>query len=100
VTTANSTSAAAKILDRGDKFDVVLSDIVMEGGGTSGLELAQSLRNTHPDLPVVLITGYSEALARANFKDVPVLFKPFTQQELITTITAALAQTGARARFA
>jgi two-component system NtrC family sensor kinase len=46
-------------------------------GGMNGLELAHLLREQRPNLPVVLITGYSgnaEDAARHGFK---VLRKPF-----------------------
>src|SRR5436305_795062 len=38
-----------------EEFDAVLSDIYMPDGG--GLELVQSLRATHPNLPIVLMTA-------------------------------------------
>ena len=36
-----------------------MSDIVMSGG-MSGLDLARALREHHPELPVLLATGYSQ----------------------------------------
>jgi CheY-like chemotaxis protein len=38
---------------------MVMSDIVMPGG-MSGLDLGRALRENHPDLPVLLTTGYSQ----------------------------------------
>jgi CheY-like chemotaxis protein len=84
---ANSAWAALDLLAKGEVFDIILSDIVMEG--MSGLELAQSVLKEKPDLPIVLMTGYSEALNRANLKDVSVLLKPFSQQEVRAALAAA-----------
>ena len=46
----------------GSRFDAVFSDVVMPGIG--GLELARRLKRENPDVPVVLATGYSDALAQ------------------------------------
>ena len=35
----------------------------MMPGGVSGLQLAREIRRRHPDLPVILTTGYVEAAA-------------------------------------
>jgi FixJ family two-component response regulator len=51
----------------------------------SGTELAQSLRRTRPDMPVLIISGYAEA--DGTTLDFPRLNKPFRRAEL----TAALA---------
>ncbi|CAN0445635.1 unnamed protein product, partial [Phaeothamnion confervicola] len=39
-------------------FDVVLSDVVMPGG-MNGVDLARTVRQRWPDLPVILTTGYA-----------------------------------------
>jgi PAS domain S-box-containing protein len=60
--------------------DVVLSDIVMPGR-VDGLGLARMIRQTHPRLPILLATGYSEAAqsVRAEF---PILRKPYGMDDL------------------
>ncbi|HEV7801904.1 MAG TPA: ATP-binding protein [Burkholderiales bacterium] len=59
-------------------IDVVLSDIVMPGQG-DGLYLAKEMRLTRPDVPIVLATGYSDALtATSSFR---VLLKPYTLED-------------------
>ncbi|MDB4994560.1 MAG: DNA-binding response regulator, LuxR family [Myxococcaceae bacterium] len=40
------------------RFDVVILDIGMPG--TNGLELLAQLRRTHPELPILILTVYSE----------------------------------------
>jgi CheY-like chemotaxis protein len=38
------------------RVDVVVTDLVLPGG--SGLEVARAAKRTHPDTPVILITGW------------------------------------------
>jgi signal transduction histidine kinase len=87
VTRASDGATALARLERGEAADVVLSDIVMDG--MSGLELGRRLREVRPDLPVVLMTGYSEALAARPVEDFPVLAKPFGPTELTEAIGRA-----------
>lgn len=61
-------------------FVAVLSDIVMPGD-LSGVQLAKRLRQRKPDLPILLSTGYSEALAY-EVSDFPVLHKPYGLMDL------------------
>ena len=72
-------------------FDLVVSDIVM-AGPMDGLGLARDIRRRHPDLPVILVTGYSEpaSLADAEF---PVLRKPFQLAELSRAAAKVIAET-------
>jgi signal transduction histidine kinase len=88
VTAAASGTAALARLGAGERFDLVLSDIVMEG--LSGLDLAAQIRDREPNLPVVLMTGYSDALLMGSSQGLPVLYKPFRHEEL----EAVLAQLG------
>lgn len=80
--------AALERIGRGERFDSVLSDIVLSNG-PSGLELAPRLREAMPGVPIVLMTGYSEALVAGLPQGLPVITKPFRQQELIAALRAA-----------
>ncbi len=91
---ADSATAALALLDGGETFDAVLSDIVMEGG-MSGLELASAVKRRWPDLPIVLMTGYSEALGKGATTGLPVLSKPFGEAEVVAAIRAARSSTSA-----
>ena len=64
--------------------DFVFSDIVMPGK-MDGLSLAHHLRQIHPDLPILLATGYSEAAADVR-GDFPILRKPYEIHELSEAI--------------
>jgi PAS domain S-box-containing protein len=76
--TGNAESALKEIESEG--IDLVFSDIVMPGG-MDGLDLAKAVRATRPDLPVLLTTGYSEALAGGQTEFL-ILRKPYAIHEL------------------
>jgi CheY-like chemotaxis protein len=62
--------------------DVVVTDFKMPQ--MDGAELASRIRQTWPDLPVLLITGYTGANEQAH--DLPRLSKPFGMSELAEAI--------------
>ncbi|MFL9825571.1 PAS domain S-box protein [Rhodoplanes sp. SY1] len=72
------------------RFALVVSDVVM-AGEMDGFALARTLRGQQPDLPVVLVTGYSEAAARAH-AEFTVVRKPFELATLAHAIEAATAE--------
>jgi PAS domain S-box-containing protein len=71
--------SALSALDR-DAIDLVFSDIVMSGK-MDGLGLARAIKQKHPALPILLTTGYSEALPNVR-GDFPILRKPYQLHEL------------------
>ena len=79
VHTVSSADAALDALAK-DNFDLVVSDIVM-AGAMDGMALARILRTRQPALPVLLVTGYSEAATEAA-AEFAVLYKPFQIAEL------------------
>ena len=91
VDAASNAQMALEMLSRGDRVDLVVSDIVM-AGSMDGLDLARAIRERDPTLPIVLVTGYAETAARAA-KDFPVLQKPYQLGELSRAAARALAET-------
>ncbi len=87
VVQARDAHHALKLIDSEPPFDVVLSDVVMPGD-FDGVELARRLRRERPDLPVLLISGFSTSAAAAEFK---VLRKPCPEDELIGALHDAIA---------
>jgi signal transduction histidine kinase len=77
----------------GEKFDLVFSDIVMPGG-MGGLELAQRIRRHFPDLPILLASGYSHAMAEVAKEGFDIIAKPYRADALADAIrrTIALSQ--------
>jgi CheY-like chemotaxis protein len=80
---------ALKVLEQ-KAVDLLLTDVVMPG--MSGIELAHVVRGQHPDLPVVLATGYSDEILR-EVPNFPVLAKPYGPGTLARALSAALEQT-------
>ena len=85
---ATTAAEALGLLEDGNEFDVVFSDIVMPG--QSGIDLARVVRQRWPDLPVVLTTGYSDALAMQHEDSFPVLHKPYSLDSLSTALGKAV----------
>jgi PAS domain S-box-containing protein len=79
VRTSNNARAALDLIGRHD-FALVITDIVM-AGEMDGLGLARSVREHHPELPLILVTGYSEAASGAD-KDFVMLRKPYQLADL------------------
>ncbi len=76
----DSAEAALKLLTDGTKIDLVFSDIVMPGT-IDGVGLATEIRSRYPDLPVLLTTGYSDAV-QAVPSNLRILRKPFDTDAL------------------
>jgi signal transduction histidine kinase len=76
---AKSAGEALSLLTSGIVVDCVISDHAMPG--TTGLELAAQLRQRWPDLPVILATGYADAMDHET-ASIPFLPKPYRQQTL------------------
>ena len=89
-------AAAALEAVEGGEFDLMLSDIVM-AGAMNGLDLARAVRKKHPDLLVVLATGYSEAAGQAA-AEFTVLRKPYNVADLDQAIFDARRRQAARQR--
>jgi CheY-like chemotaxis protein len=71
-----------------DRFDLVLSDVVMPQ--MSGVELARRVRDDHPDVPVLLATGYSDEILRTG-TEFAVIAKPFGAADLSQAMAEVLA---------
>ena len=89
VTRAASAAAALGALANGRRVDLVLSDVMMPGG-MNGVELAREIRRRRAELPVVLVSGYAEAVAaQANAEGVHLLSKPYQIGQLSAALQAA-----------
>jgi signal transduction histidine kinase/CheY-like chemotaxis protein len=69
-------------------IDILITDVVMPGP-LSGPDLAQAILQRLPDLPVIYITGHSEAVS--DIGDGQVLLKPFRRGALADAVRHALA---------
>ncbi len=68
-------------------FDVVFSDVVMPG--MSGVDMAEEIRRLHPDLPVILTSGYSHVLAEEGRHGFELLQKPYSVDQLSRVLREA-----------
>lgn len=65
VTVLNEPAAALEFFkEHPDDFDLIVTDQVMPG--LTGVEIAQSMLALRPELPILLITGYSEKISAEN----------------------------------
>jgi CheY-like chemotaxis protein len=88
VISAHEAREALSILDRDAAIAVLLSDIAMPGG-MNGAQLAVEARRTHPDLKVLLASGYPASLLAQKYdlpQNVRVLCKPFMPGDLLKEI--------------
>lgn len=83
---ARSGSEALELLQSRAGIEAVISDIMMPG--MSGIELAEEIARRWPELPVVLMTGYSDKLEAGAAVSHPVVTKPFTTKELAAALAA------------
>jgi CheY-like chemotaxis protein len=91
VQAADGRIAWALILEPSTAVDLVLSDVVMPG--LSGTELVALALEHRPDLPIVLMSGYSPAALSARGLDgapVPLLVKPFREPDLLEIVARSL----------
>jgi signal transduction histidine kinase/ActR/RegA family two-component response regulator len=95
--TATSGQAATAVLNV-EKVEGVLTDIRMPG--MSGLDLLAHIKSNHPAIPVVLMTGFSEAMEQGHQVDVPVVTKPFTSAQLRNAFAAAMSKAAGANRAA
>jgi CheY-like chemotaxis protein len=73
---ATSCDEALAILDSGAHVDLVFSDVVMPK--TSGVTLARLTRERNPGMPIVLATGYADAVDDVTDSGAIPLIKPYT----------------------
>jgi PAS domain S-box-containing protein len=91
VMTATQGAEALTLAEAMPQLDLLLTDVVMPG--MSGVELAGHLAATHPGLPVVYASGYSEdaiLLGAVGDDRVPYLPKPFTAEALLARVREVL----------
>ena len=93
VVTATSASEALELLSSGTVVDCVITDHAMPG--MTGLELATQLRSRWPSLPVVLSTGYADALDQGP-QSIPFLAKPYRLQTLSALLSQVVGMEQAR----
>ncbi|WP_375398633.1 PAS domain-containing protein [uncultured Sphingomonas sp.] len=84
-TEVSDAGEAERLLANGERFDLVVTDHLMPG--MSGAELASTIRQRWPRLPVLILSGYADV--EGIPPDLPRLTKPFREPELAEAIARA-----------
>ncbi|WP_420141513.1 response regulator [Sphingomonas sp.] len=87
VAEAAEPEAAIALLERTDRFDLMISDVGLPG--MNGRQLADIARTHMPDLPILFVTGYAEnATLRSGFlgTNMAMITKPFQIERLSAKI--------------
>src|SRR5665213_1725849 len=95
VLVAENGEAALEILARESQIDLMISDVVMPT--MDGPATAREARRSHPDLPILFISGYAEEQLRQSIDldRVAFLAKPFSVQKLAEAARDAVQMKGA-----
>jgi PAS domain S-box-containing protein len=92
VTTRTSSIEALELFKANpDRFDLIITDIVMPN--LTGEKLAEKMMKIRPNIPVILCTGYSEKITRKHASDQGIqslLMKPLVMRDLANTVRQAL----------
>lgn len=88
---ASSGQKALALLDSGDEFELMLSDLMM--ADLDGIALLERTKEKYPDMPVVMVTAVhdiSVALKALREGAYDYLLKPFEREQLLATVRRAL----------
>ena len=72
-------------------FDLVITDMTMPE--MNGAELAQAILRVRPDLPIIVCSGYTEAIANLQISGIGIratLQKPYLRRTLANTVRSTL----------
>jgi len=78
---------------RSERFDLVITDMTMPN--MTGVELAEELMRIRPDIPMILVTGFSEAVTPEKAKQMGIrefIMKPIMSRDLSKVIRHVLDQ--------
>ena len=88
---ASSGLKALAVLDAGEEFDLMLSDLMM--ADLDGIGLLERTKEGYPDMPVVMVTAVhdiSVALQAIRNGAYDYMLKPFEREQLLATVRRAL----------
>jgi signal transduction histidine kinase len=91
VSSARNATEALRLLQSGQEFDLLFSDIVMPNG-MNGVELAREAKRQRPDIKVLLTSGYAgDVLERLHaVGEFPTIDKPFRLADLAQRLRSIL----------
>ena len=89
--TAVFSAEEAKSKIKSDKFDLIITDLRLPD--SDGIVLMSEIKLTHPNIPIILMTGYSDvstAVKAIKNGAADYISKPFNPEEVLLVITNAL----------
>ena len=91
VADVSSAEAALGLLQAGERFDLVFTDVCL--GGVSGIEAAHRIKQYQPSLPVLVTSGLEPADVLPQLRPgIHFLPKPYSMSELLDAIRACFQQ--------
>ena len=91
IATADGAQALATLEQDEGRFDLLLSDIKMPV--VDGIALARAAGRDHPDIVIMLMTGYADQRERSHELDAlvhDVISKPFSVEQIRSAVGEAL----------
>jgi putative nucleotidyltransferase with HDIG domain len=88
---ASNADEARRLIENDPPYDLVLSDIMMDG--CDGMALLDRVRDVQPSTPVVMVTAIHDvavAISAMRRGAYDILLKPFEKEQLLTTVRRAL----------
>lgn len=88
---AENGADAVNHIEQDEAYDLILSDIAMQG--LDGMGLLDRVQQVHPDTPMVMVTAVHDlavAMAAMRRGAYDYLLKPFERDQLLTTVQRAL----------
>lgn len=83
VTSCNCAENALDLLNKGEQFNLMITDMVMPG--MNGADLAKKVKQILPDIKIILASGYSEEIARRELngdEEFKFIAKPYSLGDL------------------
>lgn len=90
---AGGARTALDLIQGGEPVDLVFSDVMMPGG-MDGVQLADAVRQRFPKLPVLLTSGYNDALDRLQQEGLTFIAKPYRREDLYSRLAQLLRRAG------
>jgi len=93
VTRTSSIEALEAFKHRSKDFDLVITDQTMPN--MTGMEFAREILKLRPDMPIILCTGFSDAISYDRLRDIGIgdfIMKPILKHDLIASISRLLSK--------
>ena len=91
VTRTSSIEALEAFKYRSGEFDLVITDQTMPN--MTGMELAREILEIRPNMPIILCTGFSDAVSYDRLRDIGIgdfIMKPILKHDLMASISRLL----------